>query len=90
MKRIPMRSSKPAANHTQVSTSLALLGTTSITVVLSMGWFYIIPSFSALSSTNSIVHPTSIPWLQNQKDCEKTGRIWQDGECWDQQHSPEF
>lgn len=35
-------------------------------------------------------HPTSIPWINNQSDCERTNRNWYDGKCWDAEHSPTF
>jgi hypothetical protein len=37
-----------------------------------------------------LVHPVSIPWLQSQDDCERTGRTWNNNECWDHDHSPHF
>ena len=35
-------------------------------------------------------YPAVIPWIDKQYDCENSGRIWDEGECLDQQHSPEF
>ena len=32
-------------------------------------------------SQQSEIHPTAIPWLQDQKACEETGRIWQEDSC---------
>lgn len=34
--------------------------------------------------------PSEIPWIDNQQDCEKFDRNWQDGKCLDHQHSPYF
>lgn len=34
--------------------------------------------------------PTSIPWVNNQNDCEKFNRTWNDNKCWDNEHSPNF
>jgi hypothetical protein len=34
--------------------------------------------------------PTEIPWIDNQQDCEQFNRNWQDGKCWDHQHSSSF
>ncbi len=47
------------------------------------------------SSINSIFtpispYPTSIPWINNQSECRHTNRTWQDGKCWDSEHSPMF
>ncbi|WP_071518511.1 hypothetical protein [Geitlerinema sp. PCC 9228] len=37
-------------------------------------------------------HPTSIPWLTTQEECEKTGRTWSqlESKCWDSEHHPWF
>lgn len=44
----------------------------------------------AMQLQRSFVHPVSIPWLQSKGECEKTGRIWKDDNCWDSDHSPDF
>ncbi len=36
------------------------------------------------------VQPAEIPWLNNQADCERTGRKWQGDRCLDFQHNPTF
>lgn len=36
------------------------------------------------------IHRTSIPWLENRKDCEHTGRTWEGGKCWDSEHDMMF
>jgi hypothetical protein len=79
-----MNASKLSPRQVQLTALLGFLTTASTTAF----WLYIVqPSFS---STDATIHPTSIPWLQNQLDCKKTGRTWQDGACWDQEHNPEF
>lgn len=35
-------------------------------------------------------HPSGIPWLTSQENCEKTGRSWDQGQCLDYEHSPMF
>ena len=37
-------------------------------------------------------YPAVIPWIDDQYDCENSGRIWEwdEGKCLDQQHSPQF
>jgi hypothetical protein len=45
---------------------------------------------SVTSISNSPPSPTSIPWLENQFDCEHTGRTWRNGKCWDWEHNPLF
>ncbi|NJR66147.1 MAG: hypothetical protein HC772_13845 [Leptolyngbyaceae cyanobacterium CRU_2_3] len=42
------------------------------------------------ASQRDEVHPTAIPWLQTRSACEETGRIWDNNNCWDQEHSPDF
>jgi hypothetical protein len=42
------------------------------------------------ASQRDQVHPTAIPWLQSRSACEQTGRTWENNECWDQGHSPDF
>jgi len=38
-------------------------------------------------SQQSEIHPTAIPWLQDQKSCEQTGRTWQEDSCLEQEWS---
>lgn len=45
---------------------------------------------SWLAKAAYTVHPTGIPWLETQADCEKSGRVWQEGNCWDSEHDPTF
>jgi hypothetical protein len=35
-------------------------------------------------------YPTIIPSIQNASICLKTERKWEDGKCWDAEHSPNF
>lgn len=35
-------------------------------------------------------HATGIPWIQDAQSCQESGRFWEDGTCWDQQHDPSF
>lgn len=53
---------------------------------------YTIFSFalSSLTRTSSSHYPTSIPWIDDKSECEHTGRIWNNGKCWDREHSPNF
>lgn len=65
-------------------------------IVLSTSSFITFPFLfsSIISSVTSIStsppSPTSIPWLENQFDCEHTGRTWRNGKCWDSEHNPLF
>jgi hypothetical protein len=44
----------------------------------------------AETSENSPFHSTIIPSIQNSNICRKTARKWEDGKCWDIEHSPNF
>lgn len=35
-------------------------------------------------------HPTAIPWLESESECQQTGRYWQEGNCWDREHDANF
>jgi len=51
----------------------------------------LILSLSDLDSTStSVNHPTSIPWLTEQSQCQHTHRTWRDNKCWDYEHNPMF
>ncbi|MCV3217428.1 hypothetical protein OGM63_28625 [Plectonema radiosum NIES-515] len=51
----------------------------------------LILSLSYLDSTStSVNHPTSIPWLTEKYQCQHTHRIWRDDKCWDYEHNPMF
>jgi hypothetical protein len=49
----------------------------------------VLSCFTKLLATSSS-YPTSIPWIDNQSECEHTGRDWHDTKCWDNQHSSTF
>ena len=46
--------------------------------------------FSSTTSKSTESHPTSIPWIDNELQCQHTKRVWQDDKCWDAEHSPTF
>lgn len=52
----------------------------------------VIPGLNSYQSANfeTSFHPTSIPWIDNSRKCEDTGRIWATDKCWDTEHSPQF
>lgn len=68
-----------------------------ILLLLGLVIIFLISSFAILTfvwssiySIPTLPHPTSIPWINNQFDCERTYRIWNNGQCWDLEHSPVF
>ena len=60
-------------------------------IIISICSYTIFPfALSSLTPTSSSYYPTSIPWIDDEAECEHTGRIWNDGKCWDREHSPNF
>ncbi|HLP87853.1 MAG TPA: hypothetical protein VK184_04495 [Nostocaceae cyanobacterium] len=61
------------------------------TVLLGSGFY--LGSLLISYLTNNLAtttHPTSIPWIKEQGQCEETGRTWQKNKCWDYEHNPSF
>jgi hypothetical protein len=52
----------------------------------------LLPLFTAslFASTGTSHYSTSIPWIDNASECERTGRNWRDRKCWDNEHDPMF
>ncbi|NEU73219.1 hypothetical protein PI95_011755 [Hassallia byssoidea VB512170] len=50
----------------------------------------LILSLNYVATTADISHPTSIPWLTDKSQCQRTHRIWRDNKCWDYEHNPMF
>ena len=51
------------------------------------------PSFflsESVDQSQEDYHPTSLPWIKDESDCLNRGRNWNQGKCWDQEHSPMF
>lgn len=46
------------------------------------------PMFHSMQRSN--FQPTAIPWLNTEAACQQTGRVWQEGMCWDVTHDPNF
>ena len=68
---------------------LFVMGFISFSLVLMIGLFNLnVTKFKRFSRPK--VHPASIPFKATQAECEKSGRIWQNGECIDYGHSPQF
>lgn len=45
-------------------------------------------SFNALGDVKT--HPAGIPFKEDQKTCEESGRVWRSSECIDYEHDPTF
>lgn len=43
---------------------------------------------SYVTSNLNTVHPTSISGIKDPEKCQKTGRVWHNHQCWDEQHNP--
>ena len=52
------------------------------------------PDYTSIHSNTinpkSLYHPTSIPWIKDSSSCKKSGRVWKNKQCWDEEHSPSF
>jgi hypothetical protein len=60
-------------------------------IILSVCSYTIFSSaLSSLTPISSSYYPTSIPWINDKSECERTGRIWNDRKCWDFEQSPNF
>ncbi len=69
--------------------SVGLIGGTAVFAGLS--WFGIVRLLPQLDNARYISpHSTVLPWIDSKADCVGAGKVWQDGECWDAQHSPLF
>jgi hypothetical protein len=65
---------------------LLLMSLSTITV---LGWVWICQSPGAEEESFQ-AYPTGIPWIDNEADCQNSGRTWQDNICWDSEHNPIF
>jgi hypothetical protein len=45
---------------------------------------------NAQSQSTTQVHPAIVPFKATQAACEKSGRRWQGGQCFDHLHDPSF
>lgn len=54
-----------------------------------IGWLYAVQPLINFIQVNP-VHATAIPWLQTEAECRNTGRVWNEGQCWDNEHDPNF
>lgn len=44
----------------------------------------------ANTAQDSSPHPTSLPWVESAEACVGEGRFWEEGQCWDASHNPNF
>lgn len=49
-----------------------------------------LPIYPTKINNASSYYPTSIPWIDNSLSCEKSGRVWNNDQCWDAEHSALF
>lgn len=59
-------------------------------VLLTCGITTFSTTLSSLFSAKESHFPTSIPWIDNQAECQHTNRSWYDNKCWDDEQSPMF
>jgi hypothetical protein len=86
-KRLSLIKSK--LNPTDIK--IMLLATFVITV-FSTGFYSVLLVLSSIDfrSDAASTSPTSIPWIDNQVDCNHTGRTWSNEKCWDYEHDSSF
>jgi hypothetical protein len=76
-----LRSENPRYLYSAAIGILSLFGLLAAVTVPSVLWL------TTLTAKEEQIRPTAIPWLQDQKSCEATGRTWQDGNCWEKEWS---
>jgi hypothetical protein len=81
-----LRAEHPRYLYSTLLGGLALLGLLAAITVPTVLWLAQVNT----AGQQSAVHPTAIPWLQDQQSCEATGRIWQQEECWEREWSHLF
>lgn len=59
-------------------------------MICTMVFAILVVTKPALIMPQLLSHPTSIPWINNQDECEKTNKQWKNNKCWDNQHNPDF
>lgn len=69
-------------------TKFALL-TTFFLTLFSSGIYsvYLLAYSSDFGAASTTQNPTSIPWIENEAACAKSGRTWSKGKCWDYEHN---
>jgi hypothetical protein len=86
-----MRDSYNKKLKTSVNNAIKLTFFTAFYSLLVVSGFYLGSLLiSYLTSNLTTTHPTSIPWIKEKSECEKTGKTWQDNKCWDSEHNPLF
>ncbi|NJL61859.1 MAG: hypothetical protein HC903_08520 [Methylacidiphilales bacterium] len=80
------------ANTIFVGSSLVILLASS-TVIFTEIFSSFSPSLflsTFIDGSQENYHPTSLPWIRDESDCLHRGRTWNQGECWDKEHSSMF
>lgn len=73
---------------TPANTIFLLLLLTSLIVTLVNG-LYLASSLTPKVVADEI-HPTALPWIESSEECNGPKRKWEDGFCFDSEHSPDF
>ncbi|MEQ8971431.1 MAG: hypothetical protein RIE73_13685 [Coleofasciculus sp. C1-SOL-03] len=69
-----------------------VLITAFLSLFITSGYATVSVFFASLKpfSLPTTAYPTSLPWITNSEQCEKTNRTWSEGQCWDSEHNPLF
>lgn len=76
-----LRAENPRYLFSAAAGVLATFGLLIAVTVPSILWL------TTLTAKEEQIRPTAIPWLQDQKSCEATGRFWKDDNCWEKEWS---
>lgn len=81
------RKAQPLWKPTHIALILAL---SSVGILSIFGVFQLQTILRQALSQPTQVYPAGIPFKEDRASCEDSGRIWQDGNCYDYEHDPTF
>ncbi|MCC5643734.1 hypothetical protein LC607_12415 [Nostoc sp. CHAB 5824] len=77
-------------NHSNIILLAGYLITLPIFTLITISLLLPLVTASLFASIGTSHHSTSIPWIDDESECEHTGRNWRDRKCWDNEHDPMF
>jgi multisubunit Na+/H+ antiporter MnhC subunit len=77
------------------TTASPLMITSIFTATVLLGALTIFGAVKAKSTVRPALqanefHPTSLPWVTSQSECDRALKVWDNGKCWDYQNRPDF
>jgi hypothetical protein len=68
-----------------------LIGCGLVLGLVRLRWFYLPPAYKQpLVEPAETFYPTVVPYKQTRRECELSGRRWQNHQCIDEKHDPSF